>query len=136
MAESGGVIIPGAEAKAEAAAGPANQYPVVPRLRFLAPWLAIGGLMVGGLASLGLIIRVFYESPTLFAHLLGTQVRAVVGIPMAAASSFCVVWVLEATSGKIQFEAIGFKFSGASGPVVLWVMSFLAFVLAIRLLWV
>jgi hypothetical protein len=116
-------------------AEPNNQHPVVPRLRFLAPWLATGGLMAGGVASFGLILRVFYANPALFARLLETQVRAIVGIPMAAASSFCVFWVLEATSGGIQFEVIGFKFRGASGPVVLWVMSFLAFVAAIRVLW-
>jgi hypothetical protein len=60
---------------------PTNQHPVVPRLRYLAPWLAIFGLMAGAIASLGLVLRVFYESPNLFSQLLEKEVRAVVGIP-------------------------------------------------------
>jgi hypothetical protein len=105
-------------------------------LKRAAPWIATIGLAVGGFAALALIIIVFASDPSRFRELLDKQVRAVVGIPMAAVSAFCVVWVLEATSGRIEFQAVGFKFRGASGPVVLWVMSFLAFVLAIHLLWV
>jgi hypothetical protein len=43
---------------------------------------------------------------------------------------------LEQTSGPIEFEGLGFKFKGASGPVVLWVFCFLAIAGAIKLVWI
>lgn len=54
---------------------------------------------------------------------------------MAAVSAFCIVLILDAKLGRMEFEALGFEFRGASGPVVLWVLSFLAFDFAIWLLW-
>lgn len=60
---------------------------------------------------------------------------ALVGTPMSAVTAFCIVSLLKATSGPIEFEALGFKFRGASGPIVLWVLCFLSLVVAFRLLW-
>ena len=60
---------------------------------------------------------------------------AVIGLPMAGILSLWVVTILRSRSGPIEFEAMGFKFRGASGPVILWVVCFLAIALAIRLLW-
>jgi len=60
---------------------------------------------------------------------------AVIGLPAAAAASFVVVLLLRNTEGPIEFEGLGFKFKGASGPVVLWVFVFLAIAAAIRMLW-
>ena len=70
-----------------------------------------------------------------FQTLMVDHVRAVVGIPIAAISSFCVLLVFEVRAGQVEFEALGFKFHGGAGPAVIWVFSFLAFVAAIRLLW-
>jgi hypothetical protein len=42
---------------------------------------------------------------------------AVVGLPCAAAASFIVIALFRTTEGKIKFDAFGFKFEGASGPV-------------------
>jgi len=61
--------------------------------------------------------------------------QAVVGLPIAAVAAFLLVSVLQITSGKIEFEGIGFKFRGASGPVVLWIACFIVLVLGIKLLW-
>ncbi|MCG8588043.1 MAG: hypothetical protein MJE66_02020 [Proteobacteria bacterium] len=61
--------------------------------------------------------------------------RAIVGVPLAALAGFCVVGLLRATYGDIEFTAPGFTFSGASGPVVLWVLCFLTSVVGIVSLW-
>jgi hypothetical protein len=45
------------------------------------------------------------------------------------------VLFLEAKSGRIEFEGFGFKFRGASGEIILWVICFFAIVTAIKLLW-
>jgi len=104
-------------------------------LKRAAPWVAVVGITIGSFVALSIICYKFLFQPELFDTLLKEHVHAVVGIPMAAVYAFCVVLTLEASSGPIEFEALGFKFRGASGPVVLWVFSFLGFVLAIRLLW-
>ena len=59
----------------------------------------------------------------------------VLGLPTGALAAFCIVLFLEAKSGRIEFEGFGFKFRGASGEVILWVICFLAIAGAIRLLW-
>jgi hypothetical protein len=112
-----------------------NESQPIPLLRQAAQWIATLGLVIGSFSALALIIYVFWSDPKAFTAILVAQVRAVVGIPMAAVSAFCVVWVLEATSGSIEFEIGPMKFRGASGPVVLWVFAFIAFVMAINLLW-
>ena len=60
---------------------------------------------------------------------------AVVGLPSAAAAALFIVLILKAAAGPIEFEAIGFKFRGASGPVVLWVLCFLSIVAGIKTVW-
>jgi hypothetical protein len=60
---------------------------------------------------------------------------AVLGLPGAAAGALVVVLLLRNTEGPIEFSGLGFSFKGASGPVVLWVLCFLAIVAGIRLLW-
>lgn len=60
---------------------------------------------------------------------------ATIGLPSAALAALCLVVFLEQTSGAIEFEGFGFKFKGASGPIVLWVFSFLAIAAAIKVLW-
>jgi len=59
----------------------------------------------------------------------------VIGLPMAGILALWVVTILRSQSGPIEFEAVGFKFRGASGPVVLWIACFLSIAIAIRLLW-
>ena len=60
---------------------------------------------------------------------------AVTGVPLSAISATLVIAMFRATAGKIEFELPGVKFHGASGPTVLWVFCFLAFITGIRLLW-
>ncbi|HEV3077688.1 MAG TPA: hypothetical protein VHB47_24930 [Thermoanaerobaculia bacterium] len=106
-----------------------------PTLKRIARWTAILGTAIGAILALILVVRTFLSDFGSFKVIVAEHVRAVVGIPMAAVSAFCIVVVLEATAGNIEFKAFGFEFSGASGPVVLWVFAFLAFSSAIRFLW-
>jgi hypothetical protein len=61
--------------------------------------------------------------------------RATVGLPTAAAASFTVAALFRTTEGQIKFEALTLKFEGASGPIVMWVLCFLAITLSIKMLW-
>ena len=60
---------------------------------------------------------------------------AVIGLPIATVTAFLLVSVLQVTTGKIEFEGLGFKFRGASGPIVLWIACFIVLVIGIKLLW-
>jgi hypothetical protein len=103
-------------------------------LKRAAQWVAALVMTAGAILGFFLIVSTSVRG-TLFKTLLEEHVRAIVGIPMAALSAFCLVTMLEATSGSITFRALGVEFHGASGPVVLWIFTFLAFTSAIRLLW-
>lgn len=69
------------------------------------------------------------------AEVVRDHFAAVIGLPMAGILALWVVTILRSQSGPIEFEALGFKFRGASGPVVLWIACFLSIALSIRLLW-
>lgn len=58
----------------------------------------------------------------------------VIGLPMAAVGAFILVSVLRQQHGPVEFEGLGFKLKGGSGPIILWVICFLAIAGAIKLL--
>lgn len=105
-----------------------------PTLKAFATWAVVLATSVASLAALALILRLFYSDPDLFRSLMIQHVRGIVGIPLAAVSAFCVLLIFEARAGKIEFEVLGLRFRGGSGPAVIWVFGFLAIVSAIRIL--
>ncbi|MEW5926525.1 MAG: hypothetical protein AB1941_03500 [Gemmatimonadota bacterium] len=114
---------------------PTEQPPISPLLRNIVSWAAVGGVVV---VALGFVYGLFDWASRGTGQMTAIAVAhfpAVLGLPFAALAALCLVLVLEAHSGAIEFEALGFKFRGASGPVVLWVMCFLAIVLGIKVLW-
>jgi hypothetical protein len=68
--------------------------------------------------------------------LLQDHYPAMVGIPLMAMAAFCIVISFKVAVGSpLEFEALGFKFRGASGPVIMWILCFLVLTLALRVLW-
>jgi hypothetical protein len=64
-----------------------------------------------------------------------------IGIPCAAISAFAVVAVLlrafpvaRDAGDALALNAFGLEFSGPSGPITLWLMCFLGFVIALKML--
>ena len=64
-----------------------------------------------------------------------------IGAPSAAMVAFSVVAILlrafppsSNAEGLLSLKAFGLEFSGPSGPITLWLMCFLGFVIALRLL--
>jgi len=103
-------------------------------VRIVAHWLVlVGGIIFGGSFIVGGAVSML-NNPAVFAVAL-EHFAATVGLPSAALVSLCIVLFLESASGPIEFEGLGFKFKGASGPIVLWVFCFLAIAGAIKLLW-
>jgi hypothetical protein len=57
-------------------------------------------------------------------------------LPFAGFAALGLVLLLESRSEQpIEFSGLGFQFKGASGPIVLWIMCYLAMALCIKLLW-
>lgn len=100
----------------------------------MAHWLVlIGGIIFGGAFIIG-GAESMLTNPAVFEVAL-SHFAATVGLPSAALAALCIVVFLESASGPIEFEGLGFKFKGASGPIVLWMLCFLAITAAIKLLW-
>jgi hypothetical protein len=104
-------------------------------LRWFATWAIVLLMVVSAFLALFLVVQVFYRDPAQYGKFVYDHIRAVVGVPMAAASAFCVVLFLEVRGGPMEFEAMGFSFRGAAAPAVIWIFAFLAFASVIRLLW-
>lgn len=60
---------------------------------------------------------------------------ALFGLPAAAAAAFIIVTLFRQGEEPIRIKGLGFEIQGAAGPVVLWVLCFLAICGAIKLLW-
>ena len=115
----------------EATSSPSSRSPLVRRV---AHWLVlVGGIIFGGAFIVGGAASMLMN-PAVFEVALA-HFAATVGLPSAALAALCIVVFLESSSGPIEFEGLGFKFKGASGPIVLWVFCFLAIAAAIKLLW-
>lgn len=75
------------------------------------------------------------RSDNWFLAMVQQHPAATVGVAISAITAFCLVALLEVARGPIEFEVLGFKFRGASGPLILWVFCFLALIFAVWLLW-
>lgn len=104
------------------------------RLRRVLSWAAVVAVIAYGVLLFSLLLIGGWREPRMEA-LVFKHYTTVIGLPSAAAAPLFIVLVLKAAAGPIEFEALGLKFRGASGPVVLWVLCFLAIVLAITLVW-
>jgi hypothetical protein len=109
------------------------------RLRKLATWIAVLGTWTIAAYFFGFLIyhsiRPTNSSGSWFLSVLEKHFAACLGVPLSAISAACIVMLLKATAGPIEFEGLGFKFRGASGPIILWMICFLAMILGVYLLW-
>jgi hypothetical protein len=109
------------------------------RLRRIASWVTMFGTALFAAYFFGFLIyhslRPTASSGSWLITTLDRQFAATIGVPLSAISSVCIILLLKATAGPIEFEGLGFKFRGASGPIVLWVFCFLSMIFAEHLLW-
>ena len=56
-------------------------------------------------------------------------------LPFAGVASICLVTLLRYSAGPIEFEGLGFKFKGASGPIIMWLLCYLVMAGTVKLLW-
>lgn len=80
----------------------------------------------------GFLISAFAFDTSLKAFFT-THMGPGIAVPLAGLSAFLLVSLLEISSGPVKFEGLGIKLSGAAGPVIFWVICFLAIILGIRI---
>jgi len=69
-------------------------------------------------------------------QMIQAQPAGTLGLAMGAISAFSVVAVLDVFArDPIEIRFFQFELKGAAGPVVLWVVCFLAFIAATKVLW-
>jgi RsiW-degrading membrane proteinase PrsW (M82 family) len=112
-----------------------NDQPVGLRIKRFAGILV---LVVGSAFATVTFVLVLIAAITqgdVFKKMVENHFAAAFGIVISFVTSLVLVLVLRVEEGPIEVEAFGFKFKGAGGPLILWVVCFLAFVTALRLLW-
>jgi len=110
------------------------------RFRRISQWAAVGGT---GIATIFFFFFLVWHiiNPThsdgWLISIIHSQYAATIGVPLSAIAAFSIVTILNVISnGEIEFSFIGFTFKGASGPVILWVICFLAIIFGFHILWV
>jgi hypothetical protein len=103
-------------------------------LRNSVKYIAIFAAMVLGVIYIFWLIWSF-NNDIKFVDIMYQHLAMVLGVPGSVITAFVLVTVLEQVSGQIKFEGLGFKFEGASGPIVMWVIVFCTLMGGIHLLW-
>lgn len=108
------------------------------RLRKAISWIIVASVSIFALFSLFFLVRAGFKGNSFgnfYFSTLQEHFRVVVGLPMAAVAALFVVLVLRSTSGPIELEVLNLKFKGASGPIIFWLLCFMAITFAIKYLW-
>jgi len=103
---------------------------------FIGDLVSIVGFVVLASVVLALIAFVItrWNDPEI-RKIAADHLQATVGLPIAGVFAVLIVAVFQTAAGPIEFDAPGFTFKGVSGPIIMWLFSFLAIVYSIHLLW-
>lgn len=72
----------------------------------------------------------FFSPQCVQFELVSKNYIIIIGMPVSAMAAGAMVTLLRSVDGPIKFKFIGFEFEGAAGQIVMFVLVFLAFVLA------
>jgi hypothetical protein len=96
-------------------------------------YVALGFLLIFLFALLRLLFGEWHNPN--FRTLVFQYFRVVIGLPAAGVFAFLIVALFQSTTGPIKVDMIGFKFEGAAGPIVMWIITLLAITISITALW-
>ena len=91
-------------------------------------------LMLMFILTLGNDLFIIRDFPRLRRFLEIEIMRPIFLVAIAGAIALFVTFLLKANRGTLEFSALGIKFSGPSGPVLMWVATFVAVCIAITAL--
>src|SRR5687767_7743455 len=91
------------------------------KLRMVASWVFLLGSSILTTVALGLLLWGSKRDPDFYAVAI-RHFPTVVGLPFAAIAALFIVTACRVVVGdKLNFKMLGLEFSGAGGPVALWV---------------
>jgi hypothetical protein len=106
------------------------------KLKRLVNWVFFVGAALFSAFHAGFVILNTLRGDDRLIKVVYDHFAAIVGLPFAGFAALGLVLLLESRSDQpLEFKAIGFEFKGASGPIVLWALCFLAIVISIKLMW-
>jgi cation transporter-like permease len=106
------------------------------RLKRYVNWALFAGAALYSAFHAGFVIWHTVRGTDQLTKVVYDHFAAIVGLPFAGFAALALVLLLESRSDQpIEFKALGFEFKGASGPIVLWVLCFLAITGCLKLMW-
>lgn len=112
-----------------------SEVPTQRRRTALALWVFVVVMGVLCLLALGLWGVIFLTDVNAFRAILYERFTVLVALPSAVIGALVVVSLFRQAESPIKIKGLGLELEGAAGPVVLWVLCFLAMTAAIKLLW-
>jgi len=103
-------------------------------LRVLSRWAVLGAAVVFGATFFTFAVYAMVREHWV-EEIAKEHFAATIGLPSAALGSLLLVTILEISAGQIELKGFGVEFKGAAGPIIMWVLCFLAIAAAIKLLW-
>lgn len=114
-------------------------YAADARLRKFASWTAvIGAMAMVGYFGVFMMLQTLSPGDPESSWILNQfrqNFAATLAIPLSAVAAFCIVTLLRVTTGPIEIEAQSIKFTGASGPILFWIMCFIVIIFGVKMLW-
>lgn len=107
---------------------------VSPRVRrvVIVVFLIVGTVFATAVMIVALFIA--YQE-NVFSAIVKDHFVGVFTPPIATVNSMILVLVFRVAAGPMEFKALGFEFKGASGPIVLWCLTFLLQIVGVGFLW-
>ena len=98
--------------------------------------IALVGAAIATAVLAGVQLFFIYSTGmTPWQDLVRDHFAATLGLSGAGIIAFAIVVFLRQTEGPIELEALGMKFKGAAGQVVLWAFLLIVYSLCVKLLW-
>src|SRR5438552_2194544 len=94
------------------------------KLRRWMSWVAVVSTVLFSIIVGAMVIDAGFHG--FWDGVLQEHVVTVVGLPVAAMLALAIVLLLRTVAGAIELKFLGFEFKGAAGPIVMWIMCFVA----------
>jgi len=106
-----------------------------PKLRLVVTVVILAVGIVFCTAMLGYFLVEAHDQK-IFAKVVTEHFAAAFGLPTCMMTALVLVIILRIIGGPVEFKVPGgIEFKGASAPIVMWLLCFLALAGALRMLW-
>ncbi|MEK0338575.1 MAG: hypothetical protein QQN41_14195, partial [Nitrosopumilus sp.] len=98
-------------------------------------WILLLGAILFIVIWFGFILISIVTKQNWIMSIITNHMTVMLSLPIAGVTSLIIVLFLGTVSGEIKFKILGMDFKGASGPIVMWVLCYLAIILSLKLMW-